>query len=335
MHLEAENLLLQGEVERLRKQLEYLSVRVSYEQIKSNGRLFHHYTGLPSVEHFEALHDLCSRFTISYTKGWNVKCLGTKDQLLLTLMKLRRNMSMIDLASRFAVGESTASIVFQTWLHVLHEILFASFMQGSIPSVRKNQASMPGSFSEFSSCRIVLDCTEIQVANARDNMETQKQTYSNYKSRNTFKSLVGVAPNGVITFVSELYPGSKSDKEIVRDSGVLGQLTAGDLVLADKGFLIQDILPANVTLNIPPFLTNGVFTRQESIYTIKIARARIHVERAIGRIKAYRVLDFIPSHMRSSASMILQVCAALVNLQNPLIAEMEESMDAAGNAVEQ
>ncbi|XP_072041210.1 uncharacterized protein [Amphiura filiformis] len=192
----------------------------------------------------------------------------------------------------------------------------------TLPLLKKNQACLPGCFAEFSNCRITLDCTEFQVANARDNMDTQKQTYSNYKSRNTFKALVGVAPNGVITFVSDLYPGSKSDKEIVADSGVLKQLYAGDLVLADKGSLIQDLMPHGDSLNLPPFLTNGVFTKQESVFMIKIARARIHVERAIGRIKRYAVLDLIPSHMRCYASIMFKVCAALVNLQNLLISEV-------------
>ena len=48
-----------------------------------------------------------------------------------------------------------------------------------IPSMEKNKACMPRSFAKFSNCRIVLDCTEIPVANVQDNMETQKQTYSN------------------------------------------------------------------------------------------------------------------------------------------------------------
>ena len=41
-------------------------------------------------------------------------------------------------------------------------------------------------------------------------------TFSNYKNRNTFKALVGISPDGVITFVSPLYPGSISDKQLTR-----------------------------------------------------------------------------------------------------------------------
>ena len=62
--------------------------------------------------------------------------------------------------------------------------------------------------------------------------------------------IVGVAPNGVVTYVSNLYPGSISDKAIVQQSGFLNHLTAGDMVLADKGFVIQDLVPNSVSVSI-------------------------------------------------------------------------------------
>ena len=87
----------------------------------------------------------------------------------------------------------------------------------------------------FTSCRIVVDCTDIEIA-APSLMSLQNATYSNYRGMNSFKVLVGVAPNAVITYVSKLYPGSISDKEIVKQSGLLNHMASGDLILADKGF---------------------------------------------------------------------------------------------------
>ena len=40
-------------------------------------------------------------------------------------------------------------------------------------------------------------------------------------------------------YISGVYPGSISDKTIVQQSGLLNLLTVEDLVVADKGFLIQ------------------------------------------------------------------------------------------------
>lgn len=107
--------------------------------------------------------------------------------------------------------------------------------------------------------------------------------------------LIGIAPNAAITFVSEMFPGSSSDKMITRESGILSHMQAGDLILCDKGFLISDLCtPLGVSVNMRPFLTTPQFSQEQVIQTKKIARARIHVERAISRLKSFRILDYIP-----------------------------------------
>ena len=60
---------------------------------------------------------------------------------------------------------------------------------------------------------------------------------------NSGKWLVGILPNGLVAFLSPVYPGSTTDKELVVASGLLEELNPGDNILADKGFLIDDILP--------------------------------------------------------------------------------------------
>ena len=74
-----------------------------------------------------------------------------------------------------------------------------------------------------------------------------------YKVLTSFKVIIGVAPNPVITYVSDQYPGSVFDKCIVH-------FVPGDMILADQGFLIQDLLTKGVSMNISPFLNCGKFT---------------------------------------------------------------------------
>ncbi|KAF3834173.1 hypothetical protein F7725_025377 [Dissostichus mawsoni] len=123
----------------------------------------------------------------------------------------------------------------------------------TVPSREKHKTSLPSSFRHIQNFRMIVDCTDIKIAIPKQ-MDIQKETYSAYRGMHSFKLLLGVAPNAVITYCSKLYPGSTSDKEIIRDSGVLQHFKPGDLILADKGFLIQNILPEGVTVNIPPFL---------------------------------------------------------------------------------
>lgn len=107
---------------------------------------------------------------------------------------------------------------------------------------------------------------------------------------------------------------------------MLSNFTAGDLILADKGFLTTDILPPGVALNIPPFLMQAQFSIVEAKQTYAIAKARIHVERAIRRIKNFKILHYIPSSMRPFASVIFQVCGFLSTMNYPLIKEVEANM---------
>ena len=60
---------------------------------------------------------------------------------------------------------------------------------------------------------------------------------------NAYKVLIGISPSGIIiTFVSKLYAGSISDKELTRCSGIMDLLQPGDSEMADCGFDIQNDL---------------------------------------------------------------------------------------------
>nr|CAH7713592.1 unnamed protein product [Callosobruchus chinensis] len=321
--VDAENYYLRLDLERATEKLMHLTDRFSFDIVKGKDKLVLLYTGLPTEKIFMSLFNLLKDIEIKYYFKWKVQKMRKIDQLFMTLMKLRQNFPHDDLAVRFNLSQGTVSNVVTTWIHLIHEVLFEQVMS-SIPSRSKNKMCLPNCFSSFTNCRIILDCTEVYTSVCRSSMSTQKLTYSSYKHRNTCKGLVGVAPNGVVTYVSCLYPGSTSDKKIVKDCGILDQLEAGDLVLADKGFLIKDLMPAGVAINIPPFLTTSQFTPEQVRQTECIARARIHIEHAIGRMKTYNILDFIPYALLPHADKVFQVIGALTNLQYPLLREVEQ-----------
>ena len=57
---------------------------------------------------------------------------------------------------------------------------------------------------------------------------------------NTAKFLVGITPAGVVCYLSDAFPGSTSEKEIIVAMKILEQLVVGDNVMVDKGFIIDD-----------------------------------------------------------------------------------------------
>ena len=66
-------------------------------------------------------------------------------------------------------------------------------------------------------------------------LEYQSASFLAYKNTNTCKLLVGISPNGAITFLLDLYEGSISDRDLVIASSILDKLERGDSVMADKG----------------------------------------------------------------------------------------------------
>ena len=92
--------------------------------------------------------------------------------------------------------------------------------------------------------------------------------------------------------------------------------------MADRGFDIQHILAAkNVKLNIPPFMKGKEqLSLEEELETRSIASVRIHVERAIERIKNYRILQgVIPNRLHSQVDQIWFICSILTNFLPPLL----------------
>jgi hypothetical protein len=177
-------------------------------------------------------------------------------------------------------------------------------------------------FEPYQNVRIVLDCTEIECDVPR-NMKKQRATYSSYYGTNTVKFAVGCSNNGTVTYCSPAYPGSTSDRAIVQHSGILSHLHAGDIVVADKGFLIADILPPGVSLSIPPFLNNSQFTEHEVFESRKISRGKVHIERINVRLKRFLILKHVSRKLFPTIELLVQLCCALINLQNPIMSECD------------
>lgn len=329
--VEIENIILQVELDCKTRELAQLKEEQCYKQScysasKLSEDVIKMETGLPNKRIFDIVVKYVEgcKHRIRYHHNWKVVALSIEEQVFLTLMKVRQNYTNLHLAQLYGLSISAISNIVLTFVPLLNKLLYKDSML-NVPSRLKNLTSLPGSFSLFGNCRMVIDCTDVKIATP-SLMSDQKLTYSSYRGMNSFKLLLGVAPNAVITFVSKLYPGSVSDKEIVSDCGILDVFEPGDLVIADKGFLIQDLAPDGVAVNIPPFLNNGKFTESEIKVTKKIATCRIHVERANARLKDFKILSFIPPYLRCYCDELVQLCAALVNLRNPLIKEVNDTI---------
>ena len=133
--------------------------------------------------------------------------------------------------------------------------------------------------------------------------------------------LVGITPNGAISFLSDVYGGRASDVFIVQDCGFVNYLQPHDQVMVDRGFKIKDLLAFyQCTLAIPPSKHGGLQMSEFDVKdTSRIANVRIYVEQAIRRMKTFGILKReYPITLLPLADDIAIVCSALCNLLPPL-----------------
>ena len=94
--------------------------------------------------------------------------------------------------------------------------------------------------------------------------------------------------------------------------------------MADRGFTIEEELRfLNVKLNIPAFMDGREQLSENEVKESQtIASVRIHVKRAIQRVKTFKVLrNEIPLSMYGSINQIWTVACLLCNFFPPLIKE--------------
>lgn len=187
------------------------------------------------------------------------KTLSLKNQLLLTLMRLRLGLLCADLARRFEISVASVSKIFSNTLHHLEKIMEDVVVWLPRAAVYD---SMPQSFIKSGNSRTtcIFDCTEVLLERPRK-LLARAQSYSPYKGSNTVKFLTVIAPNGLIMFVSDVYGGRASDKFIVRTSGVEDYLLPGDHIMADRGFKLEPHLAAQgINMNTPAFTRGRCFS---------------------------------------------------------------------------
>ena len=77
---------------------------------------------------------------------------------------------------------------------------------------------------------VILDCFKIFVKHP-PNLQARAMTWSNYKHHDSIKVLMGITPQGVVSFVSESWGGRVSDKYLTEHCGILKKVLPGDIVV--------------------------------------------------------------------------------------------------------
>ena len=102
-------------------------------------------------------------------------------------------------------------------------------------------------------CVVIIDCFEVFLERPTSVL-ARAQTFSSYKHHNTVKYLIGITPQGSVSYISEGWGGRVSDKHLTENCGLLSNLIPGDTILADRGFNIKESVGLYcATITVPPF----------------------------------------------------------------------------------
>ena len=271
------------------------------------------YTGL-SLAVFTTLISTLSKFGRQLPYKMDIP-----DLILLVIIRLRIALTFRDIGRRFSISHQLPSNIFNSWIDIMAKELSPCITWLPRETIRK---SLPSSFqTSYPKTTCIIDCSEIFIQRPFS-LKARAQTWSTNKSHNTAKFLIAIAPNGFIMYISPLYGGRASDNFITKNCGFLNNLLPGDEIMADRGFTISEELYARrVKLNIPAFMKGrSQLSEAETIESRRIAAQRIHVERAIMRLKSYRISNTtLGIKTLKKGNQTLQVIGVLCNLRQPLI----------------
>ena len=220
---------LQHEIAALKQQIYDSDITIYYFEGKH--KLTRFYTGISKYEVLRHLygqirnHISCPERTTKLTKF---------KIFFLTLSHLRLALSFRHFAYKFGVSEQTVSRQFHRCLHILYSSLKTLVYW---PQREQIIETMPLLFKNIFGDKIcmIINCFEIF---SEKNAPAQIESFSNQPI--TTKYLIGITPQGTISFISKGYEAKSSDKFVIEDCGILNRLDNGDVILTKGGFSIED-----------------------------------------------------------------------------------------------
>lgn len=257
------------------------------------------------------------------------KSMNKFKMLILTLMRLRLNVSSSFLSYGFNISLATVSRIFSDVIDVMYVRMKPLVVWPSRDELRK---TMPMQFRKYfgTKCVVIIDCFEVFI-DRPSSLKARAETWSSYKHHNAVKFLIGITPQGTVSYISKAWGGRVSDKYITENGGFLNNIYPGDLVLADRGFDIEASIGSMMAeVKIPTFTRGKAQLAPADLeLTRKIAHVRIHVERVIGTVRQkYTILngplpvDFLickEGENIATIDKIGTVCCACVNLCSSVV----------------
>ncbi len=241
--------------------------------------------------------------------------LSVTDQILLTIIWLRRYPTYEVLGFLFGVSDTTAG----RYVHRLLPLLERSgrdTMRRPDPG-RSQHRTLDTLLQDVPELKaVVIDTLEQRVQRPPERKESDPY-YSGKKKAHTLKSQVAVDLfTGEFVHVSRSVRGPTADLTLLRQSGLLARLPDQVARMFDLAYVgVAADCPHAVRL-LPQRKPRGQpRPAQDVIYNTRIAQSRIVVEHSIGRLRVYESLKQVDCHHREHHTARVVSVAGLANRQ--------------------
>lgn len=236
--------------------------------------------------------------------------LSRRDQLLLTVVWLRRYPIFAVLGFLFGVEETTALRVVHRWLPVLEAAGLDTMRlpdpgQGKRPGLDDLLAETPG-------LAVIVDTFEQRVQRPRARAAADTY-YSGKKQQHTLKAQVAIDKRSKrIVHLAPSVRGPTADITLLKESGLIEQVPPEVRLEGDLAYVgIAELHPGGATPRRKP---RGQPRPPEDLaYNTAFARERVAVEHTIGRLRAYQALSQTDRHQRRYHTERTRAVAGLVN----------------------
>jgi hypothetical protein len=241
--------------------------------------------------------------------------LDPRDRLLMALFWLRVYPTYELLGFLFGLHHGNAVRNVADVLAVLESLGDFPFDRPDRDAARPALGTLEAVMDAFPMVRLVVDTKEQRTRRPEGDYAAQKPYYSMKKKAHTLKTQIAVRPDGKIESVGESVPGgSKHDKTLLLESGLLDRLPPGEAAMGDKAYHnIREKDPSAPLVTPRPAKRNHPLTEQEEVANRFIAKYRIVVEHAIAQLNRYTVLRQVYRGCRDRHTRVVRVVAGLVN----------------------
>ncbi|KAF6213757.1 hypothetical protein GE061_011479 [Apolygus lucorum] len=218
-----------------------------------------------------------------YIKWESSEKQGFLSHTLMTLMKLKLNMTDEELAERFKVETYVVNMTLRLWIPALHKALY-----GTCENLYRYQR-----FFSMETFTKVIDIVEVCVERPECKSDSRD---SRHEIR---RAVMAIRADGYFCFGSNVFSQYVPEDECIRRSKFWRSTTDVDIVLTHPEFL-QVLISKGVAC----LSTNSTATER--------------FELATERIAAFKILGAIPLEYASYTSFIFKVCGALSNFKHSI-----------------